>query len=136
MCVDFCQLQGGPSSVRFGSVTVRAWNGSSGSGFRFRRLPCGKGFLHVSAQFRGMVRFRFRLRFLKNGSDGSGSDFGSWQKGSDGSGFRFRFGSCAILQLISARFVSRENFPLIEAYSLRPPNSATFEWDPCRWGLE
>ena len=30
--------------VRFGSVTVRGWNGSSGSGFRFRRFLCRKGF--------------------------------------------------------------------------------------------
>ena len=29
----------------------------------------------------------------KNGSGGSGSAFGSWENGSDGSGFRFRFGS-------------------------------------------
>ena len=30
--------------VRFGSVTVRAWNGSSSSGFRFRRFLRGSGF--------------------------------------------------------------------------------------------
>ena len=28
-----------------------------------------------------------------NGSGGSGSTFGSWDNGSDGSGFRFRFGA-------------------------------------------
>ena len=35
-------------------------------------------------------RFRFRSRFLENGSGGSGSTFGSCENGSDGSGFRFR----------------------------------------------
>ena len=33
--------------------------------------------------------FRFRFRFLKSGSNGSGSSFGSWENGTDGSGFRF-----------------------------------------------
>ena len=66
--------------------------------FRFSvpTVPWGKGFLRVSVQFTGMARFRF----LKNGSDGSGSDFGSWKNGSDGSGFWFRFGSCAILHML------------------------------------
>ena len=40
--------------VRFGSVTVRAWSGSSGSGFRLRRFLCGKGFQRISAQFKGV----------------------------------------------------------------------------------
>ena len=33
--------------VRFGSVTVWGWNGSSGSGFRFRRFLEGGGFCVV-----------------------------------------------------------------------------------------
>ena len=49
--------------VRFGSVTVRAWDGSSGSGFRFRRFLCKKGF----------SVFQYSL----TGKDGSG--FGSWK---------------------------------------------------------
>ena len=44
--------------VRFGSVTVWGWNGSSGSGFRFRRFLCKKGF-SVS-------------QYLFTGKDGSG----------------------------------------------------------------
>ena len=48
---------------RFGSVTVRGWNGSSGSGFRFRRFLCTKGF----------SLFQYSL----TGKDGSG--FGSWK---------------------------------------------------------
>ena len=49
--------------VRFGSVTVWRWNGSSGSGFRFRRFLCKKGF----------SVFQYSL----TGKDGSG--FGSWK---------------------------------------------------------
>ena len=85
--------------VRFGSATVWGWNGSSGSGFRFRRFLCKKGFFFV---------FQYSL----TGKDGSGSGFGSWktvpavpvplsvscENGSDGSGFRFRFGSWATLK--------------------------------------
>ena len=56
-----CNGQGAP--VRFGSVTVRGWNGSSGSGFRFRRFLCEKGF----------SAFQYSLK----GKDGSG--FGSWK---------------------------------------------------------
>ena len=48
--------------VRFGSVTVRGWNGSSGSGFRFL---CKKGF----------SLFQYSL----TGKDDSGSGFGSWE---------------------------------------------------------
>ena len=51
--------------VRFGSVTVWGWNGSSGSGFRFRFGSSKEGvFFCVSVQF--------------NREDGSGSGFGSW----------------------------------------------------------
>ena len=49
--------------VRFGSVAVWAWNGSSGSGFRFRRFLCKKGF----------SVFQYSL----TRKDGSG--FGSWK---------------------------------------------------------
>ena len=51
--------------VRFGSVTVWRWNGSSGSGFRFRRFLCKK-------------RFSV-LQYSLTGKDGSGSGFGSWK---------------------------------------------------------
>ena len=62
--------------VRFGSITVRLWNGSSGSGFRFRRFPWKSDFSCVSVQINREARFRFQFRFLKNGSGGSGSAFG------------------------------------------------------------
>ena len=39
--VDFRNVRVAP--VRFGSVKVGVWNGSSGSGFRFRRFLCKKG---------------------------------------------------------------------------------------------
>ena len=50
--------------VRFGSVTVWGWNGSSGSGFRFRRFLCKK---------KGFSVFQYSF----TGKDGSGS--GSWK---------------------------------------------------------
>ena len=37
--------------VRFGSVTVLARDGSSGSGCRFRRFLSGRGFVQVSILF-------------------------------------------------------------------------------------
>ena len=49
----------------FGSVTVWGWNGSSGSGFRFRRFLCKEGF----------PVFQYSL----TGKDCSGSGFGSWK---------------------------------------------------------
>ena len=52
--------------VRFGSVTVWRWNGSSGSGFRFRRFLCKKVFFSV-------------LQYSLTGKDGCGSGFGSWK---------------------------------------------------------
>ena len=51
--------------VRFGSVAVWGWNGSSGSGFQFRRFLYKKGF----------SVFQYNL----TGKDGSGSGFGSWK---------------------------------------------------------
>ena len=64
--------------VRFGSVTVRAWDGSSGSGFRFQRLFWGKDFLFqycfnrkgrlpvpVSVPEKRFRRLRFLFRFLE-----------------------------------------------------------------------
>ena len=66
--------------VRFGSVTVWRWNGSSGSGFRFLRFLCKKGFFCISVQFHRKGRFRFRFRLLENGSGGSGSTFGFGKK--------------------------------------------------------
>ena len=46
-----------------GSVTVWGWNGSSGSGFRFRRFLCEKGFSV--------------FQYIFKGKDGPG--FGSWK---------------------------------------------------------
>ena len=51
--------------VRNGSVAVWGWNGSSGSGFWFRRFLCKKGF----------SVFQYSL----TKKDGSGSGFGSWK---------------------------------------------------------
>ena len=51
---------------RFGSVAVRGWNGSSGSGFRFRRFLCKKGFSVFQYICNRKGRFRFRFRFLEN----------------------------------------------------------------------
>ena len=56
-------FQGGPGSVRFGYGL--GWTGSSGSGFRFRRFLCKKGF----------SVFQYSL----TGKDGSSSGFGSWK---------------------------------------------------------
>ena len=53
------------SSNHFTSVTVCSWNGSSGLGFRFRRCLWRKGF-----------QCSLRVRFLENGSDGSGFENG------------------------------------------------------------
>ena len=60
-----------PGRPRFGSVTVRGWNGSSGSGFRFRRFLCKTGFSLFSVQFNRKGWFRFRrfpvlVRFLSH----------------------------------------------------------------------
>ena len=57
--------------------------------FRFSvpTVPLGTELLCVSEQFKGKAWFWFRFRFLKNGSDGSGSRFGSRKNGFDGSGF-------------------------------------------------
>ena len=87
--------QGGPGSVRFGyGLGVEGFER-----FRFSVLavPLLKVFFCVSVQFNREGRFRFRFRFLENGSCGSGSNFGFGKNGSDGSGFRLRFGSWAIL---------------------------------------
>ena len=42
-----------------------------------------------SENWKAAVLGRFRFRFLKNGSGGSGSAFGFGKNGSDGSSFRF-----------------------------------------------
>ena len=58
-------FQGGP-----GSVTVWRWNGSSSSGFRFRRFFWGEQFfpvrLSLSVPEKRFQRFRCLLRFLAN----------------------------------------------------------------------
>ena len=71
---------------RFGGVTVRAVPVFGSGAYSSQGVFC------VSVQFNKEGRFRFR--FMNNGS---GSAFGSWENGSDGSGFRFRFGSWATL---------------------------------------
>ena len=63
-CPDFCLfllLSGWP---RFGSVTVRAWDSSSGSGFRFRRFLPARFFFLFQCCFKRKGRFRFW--FLKS----------------------------------------------------------------------
>ena len=63
---------GGPSLVRFGySSRMEQFQQFP---FSVPMVPLGKGTFSVC-----FSRFRFRFRFLKNGSDGSGSDFGSWK---------------------------------------------------------
>ena len=66
-----CLFQGG---TWFGSATVGAWKHSTDSGFRFGRFL--KRFPLCIRTLCKQARFRFRLRFLKNSSDGSGSAFG------------------------------------------------------------
>ena len=84
MPIIFLNLQGGPGSVRFGYMF-------SGS--------CKEGVFLSFSTISQRGRFQFRFRFLENGSGGSGSAFGSCENGSDGSGFRSRFGSWATLNL-------------------------------------
>ena len=69
--------------------------------FRFSvpAVPLQNGFFCISVQFNRKGRFRFRFRFLENGSGRSGSAFGFGKNGSHGSGFRFQFGSWATLPL-------------------------------------
>ena len=69
--------QGG--SGKFGSVlvTVGAWDGSSGSGFRFLS---GKAVFLFQCYLNRKGQLWFRLRFLKSGSNGSSSSFGFWEK--------------------------------------------------------
>ena len=64
--------------VVLGSVTVWGWNGSISSGFGSDSSLCGKGLLLFQYSFRRKGRFRFR--FPKNSSGGSGFwfRFGSW----------------------------------------------------------
>ena len=63
--LSFCECPGKirEAPVRFGSVTVRGWNGSSGSDFRFRQFLQGGGFSV--------------FQYSSKGKDGSGSGFGS-----------------------------------------------------------
>ena len=77
-CV-MCKLQGGPSSVRFGyGLETERFKR-----FRFSvpAVPLQKGFFCISVLFNTVPgRFRFRCRFLENGSGGSGSGVGFWKK--------------------------------------------------------
>ena len=87
-----------PGWPRFGSVRLRFGDGTVRAvPVSVPAVPLRRGFLSVSVQF--------------HREDGSGSGFGSWktvpavpvprsvpgENGSDGSGFRFRFGSWATL---------------------------------------
>ena len=83
------------SGIRFGDGTVRVVPvfGSGGSSTE------GVFVCFSTVSQRG----RFRFRFLENGSGGSGSTFGSCKNGSDGSGFRFRFGSWATLKICTTK---------------------------------
>ena len=76
-CPDSCRV----ALVRFGLVTVRAWDGLSGSGFSVLTLPLWKGVVLSQYSFNRKSRFRFLL--VKNGSDCSGSSSGFWRNGSD-----------------------------------------------------
>ena len=84
--------QSGPGSVRFGyGLGMERFER-----FRFSvpAVPLRRGVFLCFSTISQRGRFRFRFRFLENGSGGA---FGSWENGSDGSGFRFRFGSWATL---------------------------------------
>ena len=99
----FNNRQGGPGSVRFGyGLGMERFER-----FRFSvpAVPLQKGF----SVFQYILKFRFR--FLENGSGGSGSAFGSCKNGSDGSGFRFRFGSWATLNSYSLESYLAEQVP-------------------------
>ena len=72
--------------VRFGYGLE--WFGSSGSCFWFRWFRWREESFFLC--FRTVQQ---KGKFQENGSGGSG--VGSWENGSDGSGFRFPFGSCA-----------------------------------------
>ena len=79
-------VHNGPGSVRlrFGGETVRTVPVfGSGVSSRKRAFLCFSQY--ITEPERG--RFQFRFRFLKNGSGGSGSAFGSLENGSDGFGF-------------------------------------------------
>ena len=79
----------GSVRLRFGDGTVQAVPVFGSGGSSAKKPPP----LCMSVQFNRKGRFRFRFRFLENGSGGSGYAFGFRKNGSDGSGFRFRFGS-------------------------------------------
>ena len=95
------------ATVRFGYGSCMEWFE------RFRlsvpTVPLGKGLLGTSVEFSRTARFWFR--FLKNDSGGSGSSFGFWWKSSsDGSGFRFKFGSWRHPRIILLQAIFRGLF--------------------------
>ena len=80
--------------VRFGSVTVGEWNGSSGSVFGSEGSSAKRVLPVFQYSFTGKDDSGSGFgSILENGSGGSGSAFGFVKNGSDGSGSRFRFGS-------------------------------------------
>ena len=80
--------------VRFGYGL--GWNGSSGSGFRLRRLFWRREFLCFPVQLNRERQFRFR--FLKTVPAVPVLRSVPGENGSDGSGFLFRLGSWATLK--------------------------------------
>ena len=82
-------------------------------------------------------RFRFRVRFLENGSGGSGSPFGSWENGSDGSGFRFRPNLLFLAFLDFLAFFFREEFlAFLSVFPFFPRNfkGSKERKNPCFFG--
>ena len=84
--------------VRFGSVTVWGWKGSSGSGFRFWRFLCKRGLSVFQYSLTREGRFQFRFAVPGKAVPTVPVPLSvSRKNGSDSSGFRFRFGSWATL---------------------------------------
>ena len=96
----WCPKQGGPGSVRlrFGDGTVPAVPvfGSGGSSKE-------GGFCVVQYSLTERTVPVLVPGISEIGSGGSGSAFGSWENGSDGSGLRFRFGSWTALPKVHAK---------------------------------
>ena len=72
--LELMPAQNREAPVRFSSVTVRGWNSSSSSGFRFRRFLCKRGFSAFQYSLTGKDGSGFG--FLENGSGGSAFGFG------------------------------------------------------------
>ena len=77
VCLKFLTPLNRVAPVRFGSVTVWGWNGSSGFPVFGSGGSSKEGVFVCFSTVSQRGRFRFRFRFLKNGSGGSGSAFSS-----------------------------------------------------------